>query len=81
MTNPENTDGMLDAIAFMAATNDGDKDGRMAIASNCDPANMVDSLALAALDLADNTYPGGAVAWLDDLRARVRRARGDGSAT
>ena len=80
-TNPENIDGMLDGIAFLRATNEGDREGLSAIAQHCDPANMVDAIAAAALDLADNTYPGGAVAWLDELRARVQRARGDGNAT
>ena len=81
MTNPENLDGMLDGIAFLRATHEGDREGLSAIASHCDPANMVDAIAAAALDLADATVPGGAVAWLDDLRIRVQRARGDDSGT
>ncbi|KNA89675.1 hypothetical protein RND64_12295 [Gordonia sp. w5E2] len=65
------TDDMRDALAYMRATVLGDTAGRMAIATNCDPAHMLDCLTAYALGLAEQAVEGGPLAWLDMLTQNV----------
>ena len=44
-------DHTADALAFVKATYCGDGNGRAAVARNCDPAGMVDSLAALVCSL------------------------------
>ncbi len=44
-------DHTADALAFIKATYLGDGNGRAAVARNCDPAGMVDSLAALVCSL------------------------------
>ncbi|MDF3283370.1 hypothetical protein [Gordonia sp. N1V] len=74
---PERVDAMLDGLAYLQATAEGDEAGRRAVALNCDPALMVDAIAEAAIELADSAVVGGASAWLAALRRVVVERRGD----
>lgn len=50
-TAPSIRDHTADALAFVRATYVGDGQGRGAIARNCDPVGMVDSLAAIVCSL------------------------------
>lgn len=74
---PLSRDDYRDALGWLYATHREDDEGRMVIASDCDPPGLLDALTMLLLGLARVSTNGQPELYLDHLGANLDRLLDD----